>query len=471
MMTNILETRFYDIMNHQTKLNKVDLNKAVGYINGVSAFLTLSFNLASGTANVLNANAQIFLESFLKGMTIKSSSVAKANKIYGMNMVDILSDIKNPVKKSYVNQVNELFNIRGLFNLSKGNFLKSDILKAGLDPSSLQVFQDSGEHWIQSIISMSVLDGIKVMDANNNFIDKEGNVVKSKKEAASLLDMSIKDKDSGKVHISDKVVYTTHSLLTKFNEGGKTKIDTLIRKKLYDSLGNYTEIDQPEIFRHAAGKLTMLYRKYLIPMGQARLKGVSSVFTRKEHLTEDQLNYSYALQEYEEGTYTTLTRFILTSLKDRKLELLMKNWDELSEYEIHNIKRAVVELILTNVMLPIAVAFVGGLAGDDDDEYLYFLAYQMRRLDTELSQYYSVSESYKILRSPIPSARLIETSASLFIGLFNPNTYTDVYTRGKWKGENKAKIKLEKQLPGLREHMREYKSLLNYQENLFGTGL
>jgi len=473
MMSNIMESRFYDMMNkNSVKLGSVDLNKAVQFINNTSGFLTLSLNIASGTANVVNANAQVFLESFLKGQFIKAKSVAKANKIYAANMADNIKDIRNPINTSFVNQVNEIFNIRGLFNLSDANFLKSDLIKAGLNTESLQVFQDSGEHWIQSTISMAVLDGIKVMDANNNYINKIGKIVSDKNKAASLLDMMIQDKDTGLVTVSDKVVYTTHSRVSKWNEGGKEKVDMLIKKKLYDSIGNYTETDQPDIMRHWYGKLLMLYRKYLVPMGQSRLRGIEYAFRSKENMTDDEKRFSYALQEDEEGTYVSLIRYFAQSIKDKKFYILSKsNWNKLSDYEKHNIKRSVVEIIMTSVVLPLVTTLVKSIAANDDDDYIFFLAYQLRRLETELSQYRDLGESFKMMRSPIPSARLLETGSSIIMDVFNPFKWDETYKSGHNKGKNKLKTRILKQLPVVKEFQRTYEDLFEYQQSSWGTGL
>tara|TARA_R110000772_G_scaffold54130_1_gene123511 strand:+ start:33445 stop:37767 length:4323 start_codon:yes stop_codon:yes gene_type:complete len=471
MMTNMLESRFYDILNrNSTTFGKIDMNKAVGFINGASAFLTLSLNIASGTANVVNANAQIFLESIIKGMYITKTGVAKANKIYGLNMAANLKDITAPINMSFVNQVNEMFNIRGLFNLSNASFLKSDLMKAGLDLQSLQVFQDSGEHWIQSVIAMSTLDGVKVMDANNNLLNKAGKIVKTEKAAASVLDMMVVDKHTGVVNLSDKVVYTTHSRITKWDEGGKEKVDMLIRKMLYTTIGNYTEIDQPEVMRHWAGKLGMLYRKYFTTMGQARLRGWETAGKRKEDLTDDEKRFSYALQEDEEGSYVTLIRYLRTTLRDKKFWILSKgNWNNLSDYEKYNLRKAVTEIILTSVLLPLATSFVKSLAANDDSEYLYFLAYQLRRLDTELSAYRDPREMFKMMRSPIPSARLIETGLNILTQLATPWNLDEVYKAGQNKNKNKFRVKLAKQFPVIKEFYRTYQDLFEYQSSSWGT--
>ena len=259
----------------------------------------------------------------------------------------------------------------------------------------------------------------------------------------------------------------------------------LITKKIYDSVGNYRDIDQPEIMRHWYGPLLFLFRRYLIPMGVSRLRGMAYSFKDRDELTEAQTKFSYALQEYEEGTYTTLMRYMFKKFKDMNYYLMSLNkpekasistnaWASLSDYEKHNIKRAVTELVMTWGILPLAVQFVAAAADDADSEYLFFLAYQLRRLDTELSQYRSIEESFKVMRSPIPSARLIETTGSILLQVLSPwqwHTLDDVYKGGYNKGENKLKTKVIKQIPVLKEFKRTYEDLYDFQNSTFGTGL
>ncbi|HPF83771.1 MAG TPA: hypothetical protein PLV83_06390, partial [Bacilli bacterium] len=361
MMTNMMESKFYDMMNRSnTKIGGVDLNKAVRFINSTSAFLDLSLNIASGTANVINANAQLFLESFLKGQFIKASSIKKAEKIYLNDMHKIVGDLTRPVNHSFVNQLMEYFDTRGNLRLNNTNFIQTDLLKKGMDLHALQVFHQSGEHWVQSIVIMSVLDSIKVLNSDNKFINKKGEVVDSENKAASILDMLSLNKDNDVLELNENVVYTTHSRLTEWNKGGKVNVDTLIRKKLYDTLGNYTETDQPDLMRNWWGKLLMLYRRYLIPMGISRFRGIEYSFKDKSALTPDEMRFSYALQEYEEGLYTSLIRHSVSTLKNMKMYLLSKDnnnkydgWSSLSDYEKHNIKRAVTEIVLTSAILPL----------------------------------------------------------------------------------------------------------------------
>lgn len=471
MMQNMMESKLYDILNKTgTKIGNVEATKAVGAITSFSSFMSLAFNIASGTANVVNANAQLFLESFIKGLHIKAESIKKAEEIYFKDFKGNISDVTNGLHTSFTNQVLEMFNVKGEFLFSNSNFLKSNIVKKGINLETTQMFQTSGEHWIQSIITFSVLDGIKVMNHNHKFIDKSGNVVENEKDAASLLDMLEKNEDD-LITFNKNVVYTTHSRLTPLNEGGKEKIDSLIIKKIHDSAGNYRTTDQSELYRHWWGKLFGQYKKYLVPMGQSRLRGIETAFTSKKDLTDDQKRFSYALQEYEEGTYTTLVRYLYSSLKNgQRFVQLKENWNEMSDYEKHNIKRAITEIIITSVILPLLITLIAGAAGDDDNELLFFTAYQLRRLDTELSAYRSISESFKMMRSPIPSARILEHSLQTLTTIINPFEWDELIEKDS-KGYNKFLKKQQKQIPVVRDFIKSYEDLYEFQNSSWGTSL
>src|SRR5690606_1302027 len=91
MIDNMIESKLYDIMNrNNVKLGTVDLNKAVKFINSSSAFLDLSLNLASGTANAVNASAQIFLEGLIKGRYLDGEGIRKASAIYSGDLMNMI---------------------------------------------------------------------------------------------------------------------------------------------------------------------------------------------------------------------------------------------------------------------------------------------------------------------------------------------------------------------------------------------
>src|SRR5690606_3416170 len=183
-------------------------------------------------------------------------------------------DINKPVSTSFTNQITEMFDTFGAVSVSmKQSFLKNGVLKSNLNLKSLQFMQDTGEHWLQSVLTMAVLNDVKVMDKDNNFIDKDGKIVNDKKKAASVLDM-LKMVD-GKLTMDEKVIYTSHTVGVEYSKGGKEMLNNLVKKKVFDTAGNYDSNMQPEAMRHGAGKLLMMYRKFLVPMGVARFRGLA----------------------------------------------------------------------------------------------------------------------------------------------------------------------------------------------------
>tara|TARA_R110000822_G_scaffold73853_14_gene177643 strand:- start:167 stop:1123 length:957 start_codon:yes stop_codon:yes gene_type:complete len=316
---------------------------------------------------------------------------------------------------------------------------------------------------------MGILDTIKVMNANNDFIDQQGNVVKDKNKAASLLDMySVNEK--GVLVVSPLVVYTTKSSGIKYNEGGKVKVMSLIKKKMFDTMGNYDSNMQPEAMRHWYGKLFMMYRKYLVPMGVTRWRGFVYFRTAKDDLADNQKFYSEALQEYEEGYYTTFTRYIvnglLPAIKKMEFKLLSTNWNELTDYEKKNIHKTVVEITLTAGILPALGMLLSAANADDDDKFLWFLLLQTRRLESELSAYRNINEQYRIFNSPIPSVRMLQNATSLLSRLINPNEIGEKYKSGPRKGTYKIYRDATRLTPILNSTNITYKEKYEYILNM-----
>jgi hypothetical protein len=225
---------------------------------------------------------------------------------------------------------------------------------------------------------------------------------------------------------------------------------------------------QPEAMRHAAGKLMMMYRKYLIPMGISRFRGVSYVNKNQEDLTDGQRFFSDSLQEYEEGTYSTTLRFVfkamLPAIKKLEYKILSSKWNELTDYEKKNIHKAVTEIVITAMLLPaLRMLIEATMSGDDDDDkFAYFLLLETRRLESELSSYRNWNEQYKILESPIPSVNILQNTTSLIGRIADPTSWGEVYKSGERKGELKVIRNIEKLTPVLNARNVTYKEKYEY---------
>lgn len=474
-MVGLMEQNVYDIMHkHAGKLGKLDLNKTVRVLNGYTAALGMTVNEVTAAANILNGKAQLFLE-MVAGTFIKAQNLAKAEKIYFATMLENLKDISAPIKSGFANQLNEEMDTFGTVSVSaRQGFIKNTFMKASMNAQSLQFMQEGGEHWLQSVLTMAIMDNIKVLNGKNQLIDKDGNPVKDKKDAASLLDMYYIN-GKGKLEVHPSVVYTTKSSGIEYNKGGKEKVQQLIKKKIFDTMGNYDPNMQPEAMRHWHGKLLMMYRKYLIPMGLARYRGFVHSGTATEDLEDYQRFYSEALQLHEEGFYTTTMRYFLTSvipaLRKMQFDIMSKDWNGLSDYEKGNIYKALAESVLTFVVLPAtAMLLEMGMEGGDDDDVsqkmMYFLLLETRRLESELSAYRDPREQYRITSSPIPAIRTLENATNLIDRIITPPKWGDRYKAGERKGMLKFYRDIERLTPILNQTSITYKEKYQYIQNM-----
>ena len=117
-LVSLLETNLYDtIHKHAPKVGKVDLNKAVRLANSWTGMVGMAFNEVAAATNVLNGNAQLFLEKIGK-TSMTGKSIMNAEKIYFSNLKSTVQDSNKAIKDSFVNQVNEMFDTWGTVSVS-----------------------------------------------------------------------------------------------------------------------------------------------------------------------------------------------------------------------------------------------------------------------------------------------------------------------------------------------------------------
>ncbi len=455
----MIEGFLYDTLHYNAgSVNNVDMNKVVRYINGGAAMIGMSANVASGIANISNGFSQLLFEAF-GGNRLNFSSLKKAEAKYTRDLPNIFKDLGNPVKKSFTNQVIQMFDVFGGYSVTQQKFIKNSIAKALAETKTLSGLQEGGEHMLQGVLTMSILDNLKVMNSNSKFIDKDGNET-SEKNAASLLDM-LKFNDKGILTMDEKVKFTNHNLLTEYHKGGKAHIDILVKKKIHDIFGAYDSNMQNELYKHWYGKMLMMFKRFLIPGLQHRWRGLSSSIKRPEDLTEKDLFYSSALKEYEEGIYTTLIRVVYPALRYLKVQHIPENYKALTNYEKANLKKAVAELGTMFAILPLMSILLAGSADDKEDDPMYWFAmYQLRRLQSELQQYISIDETWRIMENPIAGTRFIQNVFDVIGHLFEPWNLAEENIRG----ENKFYKDLKQIVPVLIQFDKSYKKSYQFFE-------
>lgn len=470
-LTGMMESNLYDItLYNGGKWGSFEVNKLAGAINGFGASVALTMNSASGIANVMNGVAQLHIEA-IGGHFFNLKDLTLSERDYTKDLPHIMSDLSKPVKESKTNAMLQMFDFVGGMSMAQQSFLKDSLYKKLVSKEQMNVMNEMGEHAMSAIITGAILRNIKVMNADRKFINSKGEVVASEKDAASMYDMLKFNENTGIMTIDSNVVYTTHTYEVSLKDGGLSHISALIKKKSVDLYGAYDTRMLNEFQKTIIGKSIFMFKKFFVPGLQLRYRGYSNLTKSREEIREDELLYSNALKEYEEGYYISLARMLRESalnLRSQGLKFIPSYYNKLSDYEKANIRKATTELIATTVILPALALAV--IMGYDDDERPYALLYQINRLQQELNQFKDPRDLIKMTTNPIAGLNIVNNALSLMGNIITPlninptgnEHYFDWLSQDR-EGNNQLLKSVYKTLPFTSQLNREWKDLVNYQ--------
>ena len=453
-LKGMMDSQLYDINKlYAGKIGKYDAQKLVGFINGYTGMLGMSLNYHSALVNLTGGYAQFLIHAISKDV-INVKNIKNAIAKYTVDTGKNLKDFNAATNNSYSNQINIMFDTFGGLTIGTDSFLKDKAWKKLANVHGLTVLHQLGEHQLQSIIAMAVLDSTKALD-------KDGKRIGDK----TMLDvLSLNDKS--KLTLDDGVVYNEHSPLTEWNKGGRVEMQQLIKYKIQKTLGNYDGNLQGEIMKTPIGRLVLMYRRFFIPLALDRFRGANKAFTKKDDIQEHEKFFSHATKKYEEGSYVTSVRFLTRTLSTLKLDIITKDWNSLTDSERSNIHKTIVEFGSAAVLGMLA-AMIAQAADDEDDDLLYFLAYTMRRMESELAQFSNPKEAFRITKSPFAGLRTIENMTELLGNLVDVTSWDERYKSGKRKDELKIKRNIEKMIPVINKMGRQNQEMYNYLESQF----
>lgn len=380
---------------------KVDSGKVANTLGRFTSLNLLGLNVVAGTANVILGSTMQFIES-AGGEYYKPKDLIKARTYYMKNMVGIIADIGQRHPKHIVNLLNEEFDI--LNEYEDGKFRENSVFRKLWSTNTLFATTHMGEHWMQTSVMLAMLGRLEAYDTKGNSIGK-------------MLDLA--KVENGRLVFKD----VNGNAPANWNDHYRVEFANRVKRVLSSLHGEYSEEGRLAIQRAAAGRLAVMFRKF-IPTGIRRRYG-------KKRLNN-------LLGEYNEGYYRVTARFMGNLLRDMKIfkfTLATEEWNSLTDKE-----KAAIRKTLTEVSFMLAALVMAGVIGklkddDDDDEWaLSFLEYQVYRFRAELWFFANPSESLKILRSPTASMSVLENTIKLTGQLMHP---LDEYERGSWKGKKK----------------------------------
>lgn len=403
---------------------KIDKGKVANFVNRMTSLNTLALNVLSGISNVATGKVMMRIES-LSGEFFSERNTIKADREYGKAMPAFLAELGNRVKTSKLALWSELFNVLQEYetNVREINFDRKTWFSRMGNSSALFFMNNAGEHWMQHRTSLALADAYKMKAP-------DGKVV-SLWDAMEVVYIDPNNKKlGGKLQVKQGYTKEDGTEFTKDDIIRFSRKTAAINQRMH---GIYNKLDRSAVQRLAIGRMGVMFRKWIKPSLNRRFKSAT---------------YNFDMEAWTEGYYRTTGRFLTQLAKELKEGqfALVANWNNLTNTEKANIKRAI-----TEVGHFLAVALVLGLIDWSDDKdrpwLVKMIEYQARRLYTELGSMIPgpqlFREGLKIVKSPAAGVNTIEDALDL-IGLMNPYNYEFIagenalLQSGRYKGESRA---------------------------------
>jgi len=435
------------------KIGNIDTGKIINNINYLTGIVAMTLKPFSAAVNFGTGLINNTLE-FIGNEKLSKEDAEGATRFMKLfSDPSIYSDIGRSVDTSLPNLImNEFRVLDG--HMVKAAFEKGSRLANLFNWGSLQFMHGLGEYANQSMLTFTILNSIKILDKDGNYLDKTGKIT-DYKNAANLLTIFYKDPVTNKLetYLPKDNFYTTLDLQNTYEKSGERSVYAYVKTKLFRTQGNYDSQEQPEIARSPIGKGLLMFKKHLIDPYLNRFRGFVTLGERDvDKLVEnDRLKFNTAIRKVDEGYYITTLRFlyheVIKNYKTGIIEASKKGWNNLEDYEKAAIRRSLSEALLTTTLILTYTILASG-ADDEDDDSTWIALYLLKRLDSDLSTYQpfrNIDEAWRVIKNPYAPLRSMEDTQTL-IGTIMPWNWGSILDEDS-KGNNKAIKNLIKATP------------------------
>ena len=463
-LISIMESRIYGLKEKDAgEVGGANIQKATTTLLKYAGATALIGNFVNSFVNATTGTVNNLIEAW-GGETYDINNWKNAGVKYWKDAKDMVNDMGSNTHSSKTNLMLDIFNVLGSREMLNNNFEDNTRLHTALKTSKLRPIASGGEHMMQAKVMYSVMDRIKILNAKGQFLDAEGNVVKTEKEAASIDEvLYFKDMPNGeKTMVLPKwAVATTFSPQPKSQNDILVETRGLIKKKIIDLHGNYDNDLKNKAQREWWGKLLFFLKKWMESTALRRFRGYATALKKSEELRDVDRFYSEDMKQYQEGYYITAIRFfkhtLLGAVKEAKFELISADYKNLSKHEKANVRRLTAEFGMMALTM-LAYAAMGGFDEEPDDDTV-LARYYLRRELSELTFYLNPAETIKLMKNPTASISVIERFTKVIGQLFNP---TERYEQGTNEGRLKLWVKTKKALPWGAQTEKDYKASLRF---------
>jgi hypothetical protein len=396
--------------------------RMIDFLGKYTAINTLALNLYAGLQNPLIGNAMIRIEGFAKEH-VSNGDLWEAEKLMASNLPSVIAQANSRNKNNYLDLWREKFDVQQNYgrDTHEIEMERKTMIGKLFKSSSLFFLNSIGEYYMQSKMSFALANKVELKD-------KDGNKI-------TLNDAY--EVKGNMLALKDGVTKPDGSAWTNADERKFIRKQNAINNSLH---GIYNDIDRSTIQYYAVGRLATMFRKFMRP-------GLNRRFRKQK--------YNYEMDATTEGFYYTFFNFTKGLMQGiaKGQWILMSQWKDLSPNQRANMFRMFTELsyFVTAVVL---AGIAEGLAGDEDDDdmaawTLNMWAYQMSRLQTELSFWWDINQTLKILKSPAAGVDQLSRLYDLFslILPWNLPYALEEIQRGRYKGVTRLQKAAQETIP------------------------
>lgn len=382
---------------------KVDTAQTLDSIKAYTGMVGLGLNTFSAITNVTVGKMQIFIEAVGgEYFGYKNSIIGKKN--YYKDLPAYLGELNAIQKTNKMALLIDKFDAleefyEGIREKYTGNMSRI------IGKTNLMILNNMGEHYLHTRTMLAMLDRYKVKDGDKEISLYDALVVKEKDGVYSL-------------ELKEGVTKLNGEAIT---EDDFTKLKMRIGKVNQSLNGAFNDFDKGAIQRYALGRMAMQFRQWMPAHYYRR-------FAKRY--------YDAELDQYREGFYNTVGKFMLETIKDLKrgkFEVATR-FKNLSEHEIANMKRALAEIGIF-VALTVLLSMMGPEKDHKGIWWKRFLIYNLKRMKLEVGASAPVTPDFleniwTILQSPAASIKSFNNISDLLLFW---NMFKEIES-GRYKG-------------------------------------
>lgn len=401
--------------------HQISIAKAANNLNQLTALNTYAINLLSGVSNLTMGKAMMKIEAASKEF-FDYKDLLWADTTYGKQLPEIIAQIGRRRKTGKLDLLMIKFNV--LQDADKAvrelEMNKKNIFSRLCNQSALFFLNNAGEHFMQTRTFLALASRYKLKDASGNIIN--------------LWDAyEVQKGEDGieRAEIKKGVTKLDGSEFTDNDVEAISRKSARINQKMH---GIYNKEDMNAFQRTAQGRMVMMFRKWIVPSLNRRFQGE---------------NYSFDLDEVEEGYYRSTWNFVKVlgkDLMDHKFNMATR-WKELNNTQRANVLRSITEAgqFIATIL---AFAILSSAWDGDDDWYKSFTLYEIRRLQTEMGALVPgpqmFQEGLTLLKSPAAGVNYIQNLMNV---LYITDLFEDPISSGQYEGWNRYGRNVVKVLP------------------------